>query len=401
MKRVGKETVEALRAHAKSHPQDTYAQMAASFGVSEISVKRYCAGLGRGKNWRSGRRQASPNAGKFWASVDRASDGCWPWKGCRNSSGYGTVHFDGTSQGTHRVAYLLKHGAIPEGREIDHLCRNRACCNPAHLEAITHEKNMERVRQVQAEMAGGPQRTAPSLIDPGHRIDTRRENHSGAGDAVVPSIINGESLSSKPGKLKPVSVSIARGLSEQTMNGADPSVEEASDLWWRAHEIWGQCRDVRRRAEDGSDDFKYYDVKVDGVGFRMIARSEFDARSIVEKFWGTTSTMSVDEDGKPDADSIGDWLDNWFRYLSPHLAKWKCTEPGQEWVARKDEKKRDERNRRDNAQATWYLNWEDSQERRLTSSSRGIGSSAGKAHRPSYEDYAPDEDYDSDDSEAD
>jgi hypothetical protein len=93
----------------------SYKQVAISFAVSEITVKRHCAGLGRGKDWRRGRRQSFPDAQKFWRAVDRTGDGCWEWKGCRNNSGYGFVHFDGKSQAAHRVAYALTYCAIPEG----------------------------------------------------------------------------------------------------------------------------------------------------------------------------------------------------------------------------------------------------------------------------------------------
>ena len=44
----------------------------------------------------------------------------------------------------HRAAYELAHGPIPEGLHIDHLCRNRLCCNPAHLEAVTQAENNRR-----------------------------------------------------------------------------------------------------------------------------------------------------------------------------------------------------------------------------------------------------------------
>jgi len=398
MRKVSNETVEALRAHATGHPQDSYAQMAATFGMSEISVKRYCVGLGRGKDWRKGRKVALPDSNKFWVSVDRASDGCWLWKGCLNSSGYGTVHFDGRSQGTHRVAYMLKLGAIPEGTEIDHLCRNRACCNPAHLEAITHGMNMERVRQAQAEESGGINHFPHPLIDPGTNIDTRREDRSGVGKAVVSTLINGKRLSQKPGEVARGSVSIAQGRSEPTPTSADLAVEHARDLWWRARQLWGQCRDVTRRAEDGSENFYYYAVDVDGIDFRMIARSESDAQSMVERIWGTTRKMSVWEDGKPDTDAIEDWLGDWSHYLDSQRARWGQTEPGRAWAEEKDRKKRDELQRRDDEKVTWREAWEDSLERRLASASRRAPSCARRAPRPVDEDFESYEDYESDES---
>jgi hypothetical protein len=76
----------------------------------------------------------------FWAKVDK-SDGCWDWTGYKTATGYGRV------QGTkyaHRVAYELQVGPIPDGLEIDHLCRNRGCVNPAHLEVVTHQENQLR-----------------------------------------------------------------------------------------------------------------------------------------------------------------------------------------------------------------------------------------------------------------
>ena len=45
----------------------------------------------------------------------------------------------------HRVAYELTYGRIPEGKEVDHLCRNKACVNPSHLEAVSHRENMLRI----------------------------------------------------------------------------------------------------------------------------------------------------------------------------------------------------------------------------------------------------------------
>jgi hypothetical protein len=79
----------------------------------------------------------------------RQPDGCWTWAGAHDPTGYGVVF--GTLDGgkrrklyTHRVAYTLHVGPIPEGLDIDHLCRNRGCCNPEHLEAVTRRENLMR-----------------------------------------------------------------------------------------------------------------------------------------------------------------------------------------------------------------------------------------------------------------
>jgi hypothetical protein len=66
--------------------------------------------------------------------------GCWIWIGFIDWYGYGRV---GKKQ-SHRVAYELVNGPIPEGLVIDHLCRVRCCVNPAHLEAVTRAVNNER-----------------------------------------------------------------------------------------------------------------------------------------------------------------------------------------------------------------------------------------------------------------
>lgn len=71
-------------------------------------------------------------------------DFCWTWTGCKNSRGYGCVQFNGKVQLAHRVAYEVTHGVIPDGLQIDHLCVNELCCNPAHLQAVTGKTNVER-----------------------------------------------------------------------------------------------------------------------------------------------------------------------------------------------------------------------------------------------------------------
>lgn len=71
---------------------------------------------------------------------------CWIWTGARfeHRGGYGAVGYEGRTWRVHRLTYTLLAGPIPPGLELDHLCRNRACCNPGHLEPVVHAVNLER-----------------------------------------------------------------------------------------------------------------------------------------------------------------------------------------------------------------------------------------------------------------
>lgn len=70
--------------------------------------------------------------------------GCWLWIGYLLPGGYATISFQGKKQYAHRVAYSQFVGPIPEGMVLDHLCRIRNCCNPAHLEPVTQAENSRR-----------------------------------------------------------------------------------------------------------------------------------------------------------------------------------------------------------------------------------------------------------------
>jgi hypothetical protein len=72
--------------------------------------------------------------------------GCWEWQGSRTPKGYGRVHARGKLLYVHRVAYEALIAEIPEGLQLDHLCRNRACVNPWHLEPVTNRVNTSRGR---------------------------------------------------------------------------------------------------------------------------------------------------------------------------------------------------------------------------------------------------------------
>jgi len=70
--------------------------------------------------------------------------GCWIWLQYLAPNGYGRVGWKGRIEWAHRVAYQEIHGPIPPGLQIDHLCRNRACVNPDHLEPVTSRTNVRR-----------------------------------------------------------------------------------------------------------------------------------------------------------------------------------------------------------------------------------------------------------------
>lgn len=69
---------------------------------------------------------------------------CWAWTGAFTSRRYGSVSHEGTVWSTHKLAYVLLVGPVPDGLQIDHVCTNKRCCNPAHLEAVTGKVNCGR-----------------------------------------------------------------------------------------------------------------------------------------------------------------------------------------------------------------------------------------------------------------
>jgi hypothetical protein len=72
------------------------------------------------------------------------TDTCWEWNGTHGGDGYARIRIHRQSCLVHRLTYLLENLPIPQGLHIDHLCRNRGCVNPAHLEAVTCRVNILR-----------------------------------------------------------------------------------------------------------------------------------------------------------------------------------------------------------------------------------------------------------------
>lgn len=96
-------------------------------------------------------------AERFWALVDKSAgpDGCWPWTGRIERTGYARFYANGRTVAAHRFAYELVVGLIPEGLVLDHVCHSadchlgsecphRRCVNPAHLCPVTNRENVLR-----------------------------------------------------------------------------------------------------------------------------------------------------------------------------------------------------------------------------------------------------------------
>lgn len=98
----------------------------------------------------AGDRSRSDGIRRFWANVDASGgpEACWPWGGYIHASGYGRGGRFAGERVPHRATYRVLVGPIPDGLTLDHLCRNKACVNPRHLEPVSLGENIRRAAAV-------------------------------------------------------------------------------------------------------------------------------------------------------------------------------------------------------------------------------------------------------------
>lgn len=125
-------------------------------GCGAVVRRTYAVGHGmKGKNARL--ETSAQTEKRFWSKVDRKQENqCWMWLDTPLQSGYGRFYIRGIPKQAHRVSYELLVGPIPEGKCLDHLCRNTLCVNPKHLDPVSNRENILRGVGITAKRFSSP-----------------------------------------------------------------------------------------------------------------------------------------------------------------------------------------------------------------------------------------------------
>lgn len=118
-----------------------------------------------------------PIAQRMEQYTDKSGE-CWLWTASGNENGYGQIWDNGRLRAAHVVAYELNKGAVPFGYDVAHLCEIRGCVNPAHLEVMPHEENMQWRRKRMLKLLADNKKLVEALAELAEILDEPNEGET-------------------------------------------------------------------------------------------------------------------------------------------------------------------------------------------------------------------------------